>query len=157
MKKIQYSIVCSLLLGLLVACDKDKLDFNRDNVNPSGVGYYPVSTNGLVDLPSKKTLATSAGSATVFAAGYEVKAELQYFSESPVKEINLFNTVGAGTRTKVGTWPYAKAYSTAKKLDTLLVPYSIPAVASNTVVKLEYEILNQNALNVIRTVYVKVQ
>ena len=57
----------------------------------------------------------------------------------------------------VTTSPYASAFSQSKRLDTLLVPYSVPTATAGTVVKLEYEILNQNALKTTRTAYVKVQ
>lgn len=149
----------AIIFGTLIiyACNKDEQDVLRDNTRATGVGYVPVCSNALLDMSNAKSLGTSTGTATVFAAGVTFKTEMQFFSESPVKEINQYNTIGAGARTKSGTWPYAKAYSNVKKLDTLLVPYTMPAVASNTVIKLEYEILNQNNLNVIRTVYVKVQ
>ncbi len=157
MKRNKYigMIILAGIIGLY-ACKKEK-DFLRDNVTPTGVGFVPVCTNGLVDMATGKSLGTSTSSASVYAAGAAFNTELQFFSEGPIKEINLYNTVGANARAKAGTWPYQKAFSDRKKLDTLLVPYTVPAVASNTVIKLEYEILNQNSLNVIRTVYVKVQ
>lgn len=158
MKRNKYFIGLILGLMLLNACDKEK-DFLRDNTIPTGVGYVPVSTNALQDVTVTpfKALGTSATSATVYATGATFKTELQFFSESPIKEINQYNTIGTGARTKVATWAYAKAFSNAKKLDTLLVPYTLPAAASGTVIKLDYEILNQNNLNVIRSAFVKVQ
>ncbi|WEK36657.1 MAG: hypothetical protein P0Y53_04010 [Candidatus Pseudobacter hemicellulosilyticus] len=158
MKLIHIILIIAAPLFLLLACDKEEQDFIRDNTEPTGVGYYPVSTNSLLDLNKTPVaaLATSTSSATAYAAGATIKTELQFFSEGPVKEINQYNTIG-GTRTKTGTWPYAKAYSSFKKLDTLLVPYVMPTGTAGTVIKLEYEILNENSLNVIRTVYVKLQ
>lgn len=157
MKKFQYSFILLALLATVAACKRDEWDFIRDNTKPSGVGYYPVSSNPIIDTTSRKTLTTTTSNPPAFAAGYEVKVELQYMSESPVKEINLYNTVGATARAKVGTWPYQKAFSNLKRLDTLIVPYVMPASPSGTLVKLEFEILNQNNLNLIRTVYTKVQ
>ena len=50
------------------------------------------------------------------------------------------------------------AFSNSKRLDTLLVSYTIPTEpASNTVIRLDYEIKNQNSLSATRTAYVKVQ
>jgi hypothetical protein len=159
MKQGKYIIIV-LLIGAcaLYACDK-KHDFIRDNTTPTGIGSAPISTNALIDITAvpTKSLGTSTGSATVYATGTTFKTELQFFSASPIKEINLYNTIGAGTRTKANTIPYAAAFSATKRLDTLVVPYTIPAAPSATTIKLEYEILNQNSLNVIRTVYVKVQ
>ena len=61
----------------------------------------------------------------------------------------------SGTKSMVTTIPYALAFSKNKDLDTLLVPYTIPAVDSGTLIRLDYQITNVNSLNVIRTVYVK--
>lgn len=129
----------------IYACTK-ATDFNADNSSPTGVGSRPVSSNTLRDVAT--TLAVDAAK---YSAAATFTTELQYFSESPVKEINLYNTVGTGTREKVGTWPYASAFSQIKRTDTLLVSYTVPAVAVGTKIKLEYEILNVNTLNLIKT------
>ena len=148
MKKIFFYITAATLA--VTACEKSQ-DVNRDYAIPTGKGAYPVSTNTLVDLSTSKNLGT-----VNFNGGYAFNTELQYFSQDPVKEINLYSTVGSGARTKITTIPYAPAYSNIKKLDTLLVPYTVPAgQASGTSIKLEYEIVNQNTLNLIRTVTVK--
>lgn len=137
--------------GLLAAACKKSQDINRDYAVPTGKGSYPVSSNTLVDMSTNKNLGT-----VNLNGGYTFSTELQYFSQEPVKEINLYSTVGSGARTKVTTIPYAPAYSNLKKLDTLLVPYTIPTgQAAGTSIRLEYEIVNQNTLNLIRTVTVK--
>lgn len=150
-----------LLLGILAAsCDKSH-DFIRDNTNDTGAGYQPVSTNTLQNVvpATPVNLGTTAAGATALAAGYNLKTELQYFSQSPVKEIQFFTTVGTGTRTQTGTFPYTPSYSQSKRLDTLLVTYTIPSAPSGTVIKLELDILNQNGLRLPapRTAFVKVQ
>jgi hypothetical protein len=76
--------------------------------------------------------------------------------QSPIKETTLSQTIG-GTKTLVTTIPYAPAHSKNKDLDTLLVPYTLPAAASGTVIRLDYQITNVDTLNIVRTVYVKVQ
>jgi hypothetical protein len=158
MKKLTITACMALAASLWVACD-ERQDFIRDNVEPTGVGSIPISNNTLQDVTATplKTLGTTVAGATVYPAGSSFKTELTYFSESPIKEINLYTTVGAGTRTLTTTIPYAPAFSTNKKLDTMLVPYTVPAAATGTVVKLEYQILNENSLNAIRTTYVKLQ
>lgn len=142
---------------IAAACKKD-LNFNRDNTTPTGVGYAPVSANPIQDITVNppKSLATTSGSATAYAAGASFKVELTFFSQSPVKETTLSQTI-AGTKTDVTTIPYAPAFSKNKDLDTLLVPYTIPAVASGTVIRLDYQITNVNTLKIVRTVYVKAQ
>ncbi|NML19740.1 hypothetical protein HHL16_02590 [Pseudoflavitalea sp. G-6-1-2] len=157
MKAIQYITLALCTLAAIAACKKSKYDFVRDNSTPTGVGSVPVSSNGLIDMATQKTLATSRTDATAYDASATFNTELQFFSESPVKEINLFNTVGAGAKEKYSTIAYQKAFSTIKRLDTLLVPYTLPTGASGTVIRLDYEILNQNNLNVIRTIYVKLK
>lgn len=157
MKAFQYIVLALCTLTAMAACEKSKYDFVRDNSSPTGIGYAPVSSNGLLDMATQKTLATSRTDATAYDAGASFTTELQFFSESAIKEINLYNTVGAGAREKFSTSPYQKAFSQTKRLDTLLVPYTLPAGTSGTVIKLDYEILNQNNLNVIRTIFVKLK
>ncbi|MEO6732699.1 MAG: hypothetical protein ABIN01_15870 [Ferruginibacter sp.] len=128
------------------ACKKSS-DFIADNTTPTPVGFRPVSTNPLRDIAT--TTAVDGGR---YFANSSFTTELQFFSESPVKEINLFSTIGTGARAKVNTWPYAPALSKIKRADTLLINYAVPAVAIGTKIKLEYEILNVNTLNLIRTV-----
>lgn len=142
-------------MAVVVSCKKST-DFIADESTKSG-GYLPVSTNALLDVNNNTTIGTTATS-TKYAPGGVVKTELQYFSVDPVKEINLYETVGAGTRNKVGaSIPYASAYSAIKKLDTLLVPYTVPAgTASGTTIKLDYEIMNVNTKSTVRTASFKV-
>lgn len=156
MKLISILLLSIIPITCFISCKKSQ-NFLRDNTTPTSVGYAPVCTNGLqnVSLNPPVTLATTSGSATFIAAGSTFNTELQYFSKSAIKEINLYNTIGTGARTLVNTLPYASAFSDIKKLDTLLVPYTVPGGTSGTVIKLEYEVLNQNALNVLRTVYIK--
>jgi len=153
---VKISGVLAALL-IIAACKKDQ-DFNRDNTTPTGVGYAPVSANPIQDVTVNppRSLGTTSGSATAYAAGATFKTELTFFSQSPVKETMLSQTI-AGAKTVVTTIPYAAAFSKNKDLDTLLVPYTIPAVASGTVIRLDYQITNVNSLNVVRTVYVKAQ
>ena len=143
---------------LMAACEKSK-DFVADNTTPTATGYRPVSTNTLQDLSgsTRRNLGTTAAAATTFPAGATFNTELQFFSESPVKEINLYNTIGAGSKTKVATYPYKSAFSESKRADTLLVPYTMPTAASGTTIRLDYEIVNVNTLSLTRTAYVKVQ
>jgi len=147
-----------LVLGAaacFVSCKKST-DFIADESAKSG-GYLPVSTNALIDVNNNTTIGTTATS-TKYPPGGVVKTELQFFSVDPIKEINLYETIGAGTRNKVGSGiPYASAYSSVKKLDTLLVPYTVPAAAtSGATIKLDYEIMNINTKSIVRTASFKV-
>ncbi len=156
MKKIILYSTAAFLLGI-AACKKS-VDFIADNTT-TGTGFIPVSTNALIDFNNSpnRTLTSTLGSSTpVYPGGTLLKVELQYFSQSPIREIVLYETVGSGSRTQVATIPYAPAFSTIKRLDTLLVPYTVPAsAAANTGIKLEYEIVNQNTLKLTRTGWIR--
>lgn len=67
--------------------------------------------------------------------------------QPPIQAVHL-------SRTQVFNMPYASSFSQVKRLDTLLVPYTVPTVASNTGIKLKYEIVNQNALKLTRIAWI---
>jgi len=158
MKKLIIFCVAASFAAILWSCE-DKKDFIADNTTPTGVGSVPISNNTLQDVTANPliTLGTTTTGATAYTAGSTFKTELTYFSESPIKQIDLYSTVGTGARSLVTSIPYAPAFSNSKRLDTLLVPYTVPTAAVGTVIKLEYQILNVNTLNVIRTAYVKLK
>jgi len=149
MKNIIFFIL--LLLSMAAGCKKST-NFIADESTHSG-GYLPVSTNALLDMADNVAINNRS-----YAAGATFKTELQFFSVDPVKEINLYETIGTAAKNKVATYPYASAYSAIKKLDTLLVPYTVSAaLTSGTSIKLDYEILNVNTKNLLRTVTIKVK
>jgi hypothetical protein len=156
---MKQSIIILLLgTGLLMACEKS-VDFIGDNTTVTGVGSYPISANPLTEVASARTLTATLATATPrFVAGSNLSFELWYFSNTPIREINLYATVGAGARTKVFTKPYAPSFSAIKRSDTLLIPYTVPAATpSNTGIKLDFEILNENALSLVRSGWLRVQ
>ncbi|AMM52050.1 hypothetical protein TH61_13840 [Rufibacter sp. DG15C] len=153
---INYLFVLVLGSALLTSC-YDEPDFIKDNTTPTGKGSVPVSGNDLIDLANGRiALSTSATAPNSYAAGEKISFELGFFSDSPIKEINLYETIGTGARTKVQTYPYKPAFSQTDRTDTLIVNYTVPQVPSKSVIKLETEILNENGLNLIRTFYVQV-
>jgi hypothetical protein len=141
-----------LFLVGFVSCAKND-DFVAENTTPTGVGYYPISVNTLVDMATNANI-----NAARYAPGAMFRTELQFISQSPIKEINVYATVGAGAKTKISTIPYAPAYSVAKGTDTLLIPYTIPlGLTAGTSIKLDLEILNQNTLSVTRSATIQVR
>lgn len=146
MKKTYIAIVIAGIFGF-VACTK-KSDFIADNTTPTGVGYRPVSTNPLRIVTANPVIDLNGAKIN---SGTTFKTELQYWSESPIKEINVYETVGTGAKTKLQTFEYAPAFSQVKRADTLLVPYTVPTVASGTSIKLDLEIVNKNTLSLVRT------
>ncbi|RYY62195.1 MAG: hypothetical protein EOO05_03765, partial [Chitinophagaceae bacterium] len=85
MKK--YILVATIAVSLL-ACTKET-DFIEDNSNPTGVGSRPVSTNTLYEVG---VAGNPALNNRAYAAGATATTELQFFSASPVQEINLYST-----------------------------------------------------------------
>jgi hypothetical protein len=151
MKNITYFFILISMAAVIASCKKP-IDFVVNGSTRSG-GQLPVSSNTLVDM-----LDNVAISGRKYAAGTTFKTEIQFYSVDAVQEINLYETIGAGTRNKVADYPYVPAYSPIKKLDTLLVPYTVgAALASGTSIKLEYEILNVNTLNLVRPATITVK
>ncbi|GGK70747.1 hypothetical protein ACD591_04260 [Rufibacter glacialis] len=158
MKKIAFYLCGLALSGLSLTACYDEPDFIADNTTPTGVGSAPVSANELFDLATNTAISTANNANTrQYAPGTEIRYELQFFSESPVKEINVYQTVGAGARTKVKTYPYAPAFSKVDRTDTLVVSYTVPQAPPETNVRIETEVLNQNNLNVIRTLWIRIR
>ena len=153
--KLKYIAAC-FFVALAVSACKENVDFVAENVVHTGVGYYPVSTNTLTDIATKANIPAAAG----YDKDQLITWELQYWSLSPIKEINLYETIGTGTRTLKANYPYKAAYSTLKAADTLIITYRVPVapiVATGTNIKLETEIVNANTLNLLRTVTIKVK
>jgi hypothetical protein len=141
-----------LFLATLAACAKND-DFVAENTTPTGTGYYPISVNTLVDMATNANINNAR-----YSPGALFRTELQFISQSPVKEINVYSTIGAGAKTKISTIPYAPAHSAIKDTDTLLIPYTIPlGLSAGTAIKLDLEILNVNTLSVTRSATVLVR
>lgn len=148
MKTLRY-ILFILATGLISGACYDDKDPVAEIITPTGKGYYPVSGNTFVDLVNAGTI----GANRIYAPGINIAFELQYWSEAPIKEINLYKTVGTTAREKVYSKPYSevKAFSRRKSADTLIFHYTTPVVATTTNVKLEVEIVNDNTLSLTRS------
>ncbi|MEP6711414.1 MAG: hypothetical protein ABJA37_03305 [Ferruginibacter sp.] len=154
MKNIFKIFALFMLAWSIYSCKKSN-DFIGDNTTPTSVGYRPAFTNPLRDVAT-----TASINGASYFANTTFTTELQFFSQSPIQEINLYNTIGAGTRTKVSSSPYQAAFSQIKHTDTLRVSYTTPAYAIapiGTKIKLEYEVLNTNTLNVIQTATITIK
>ena len=154
MKNILKIFIPVMLAGAVYSCKKSK-DFIADNTTPTGVGYRAVFTNPLRDIAT-----TASINGASYAANTTFKTELQFFSQSPIQSINLYNTIGSGPRTQVSSTPYAQAFSQIKRTDTLLVSYTTPSYTIapiGTKIKLEYEVLNVNTLSVIQSATITIK
>jgi hypothetical protein len=155
MKPINYTLILSLigLATILAACYDDK-DPVAEIITPTGKGFYPVSGNTLTDLLNGNT---SISTNRVYKPGTAIAFELQYWSDGPIKEINMYSTEGSNPRTQIYNKPYAEieAFSKIKSADTLVLRYTTPAATATTTVKLEIEIVNENMLSLVRTLTIQ--
>lgn len=156
MKNINvFSLIALFVLGMtLSGCYKDKeWDWVSQNTTASGK-YAPVSSNTLYDLnltnPNNTTNpkipisinATSATNRHRLAAGYTLRTELQYYCIDPIKEIVLYEALGTGAKAIKKTYPYQPAFSKNKGVDTLIIEYALPELATNADINLEIDVIS---------------
>lgn len=159
MKNIISIITVIAITSFVVVSCKKPNNFIADNTSPTGVGYRPVFTNPLRDTTFVQGVQPAINGAK-YAANTTFTTELQYWSESPIQSINLYSTIGAGARTLVRSTPYASAFSQKKRTDTLLVSYTTPdysVAPAGTKIKLDYEVLNVNTLNVVQSATITIK
>lgn len=145
----RHNILFIIIIIGIIGCTKST-DFLRDHIK-TNVGSVPVSSNALLDMATNK----APGS---YTAGTSFKTELQYFSENPITEINLYNKIGSNPKLKVLSLPHIPAYSRLKSADTVLIPYMIPVgTPVGTSIVLDYEIATNINLNIVRSITIKVK
>jgi hypothetical protein len=148
--KITHTLLLMLLSGFLfTACyeDEDK-DLVEEITTPTEKGFYPVSGNAFINVDNKQGI-----NANRYPVNSTVRFELQYWSESPVKEILLYRRFGTApniTRQLISTTPHVPAFSKIKSCDTLIMSYTMPATV-NTTVDLDIDIVNQNGLRILQS------
>ena len=125
------SLILSTIL-LLSSCYKST-NWLNDNVDSTGKFYPNVLINTL-------------DSATYSANG-KVRLYIEYWSKDKMKTVNFYDSVGTAARKLVFSTPYAPAYSSFKKSDTLVYNYTVPAsAASGTTIRVDAVIENENGL-----------
>ena len=153
MKSINFKLILSLtgLMVLAAACYEDK-DPVAEMITP-GKGYYPVSANTLTDLLNGSSISTNRA----YKPGTAIAFELLYWSDDPIREINMYSTEGKNPRTRIYGKPYEEvaAFSRIKSADSLVLKYTTPAATAATTVILEVEIINENTLSLIRTLTIQ--
>lgn len=127
-------ITFSLLTVVLVfsACYKESYWLD-DNAVSTGKFYPNVFFNNL-------------DSAT-YSKGSAVKCYIEYWSKDKIKEIRFHDSVNTVARKVVKAIPYAPAYSSFKKSDTLVYFYTVPLDApSGATIRLDAVVENDNGL-----------
>lgn len=129
-----------LVLAVLAAgCKKDALD-----------DYYTV-TGPQIPTFSGNALNTVAK----YAPGEVVTFELQFIQQTdPIRQIVLTEKVEpARDSVAVQTIPYAAAYSRLKRVDTLVVRYTVPVGANKALVRVDARVESTNGQAKFRTFY----
>jgi hypothetical protein len=150
MRLMKYKMMMYMIsLAVTVTACYDEKDPVAEIITATGKGYYPVSANTFIDLINGGSITANR----VYKPATNISFELQYWSESSIKEINLYRTEGSGAREKVFSKTYAEvaAFSRRKSADTLVFQYTTPAT-TNTTAKLEVEIVNENTLLLLRSI-----
>ena len=128
-----------LLAVLATGCKKDELD-----------KYY--TENG----PQFPTFQGNAlNTATKYSSGEVVTFELQFAQQTdPIKQVVILQKLEpARDSVVVQTIPYAPAYSRIRRVDTLLVRYTVPAGANKALVRVDARLESTNGQAKIRTFY----
>jgi hypothetical protein len=153
-KSLKIPLLLGILSGLLTAaaCSKNS-NFINPGLVPSGVSYYPVSNNPLVD-----TATGSLINHAIFFPGDTLTFEVDYYSQDSLQGL-YFYAVSPGNVTLVKSFPYDVSYfSTLKLLDTAVLQYVIPdSLKPGTEIQLNIQIKNTNSLQLTRTVGFQVQ
>lgn len=144
-------ILMAAVCAFALACNEDTDPLTEMTVD--GKGFYPVSGNTFVDLVNGGTISANR----IYAPNVNLSFELQYWSEAPIQEINMYATIDKGAKTKIFNKPYTEiaAFSKIKSADTLVMAYKTPVVLVETPVRLDVEIVNENGLSVSRTLTIK--
>jgi hypothetical protein len=146
--RFQLAILIMAVAVITTACYDDK-DPVADIMEPTGKGFYPSSSNTFTDLLNAGSISANR----TYKQNVNLAFELQYWSEGPIREINMYSKVGAAAKQKIYGARYADiaAFSKIKSADTLVLRYTTPPVASKITVSLEVEIVNENDLILVRT------
>ncbi|HEY6083634.1 MAG TPA: hypothetical protein VIU45_09265 [Chitinophagaceae bacterium] len=147
------SRTCSLLAGgllcVFLSCKKEN-NFINEQALGRGAGYYPLSVNTLRDTTTQRLFTDTS----FFSAGQTIAFELQYFSQDPIREVDLYATVPGGKKTQVSSQPFdASFFSYTKGADTTILTYTIPGdLKPGSIVRLDAVVLNENSLSLTRTI-----
>ncbi|MCU0390892.1 MAG: hypothetical protein MUE81_07225 [Thermoflexibacter sp.] len=162
--KLKYFSVFTLIIFsvALSSCYKEnQWDWVGQNTTLTGKGFAPVSTNTLFDFnltnPNntsnpripRSINATTSARPEILPAGYTLQTELQYYCIDPIKEVMVYQTVGTAARTTLRTVPYQPSFSRVKGLDTLMIEYTVPQLASGTNIILDLDVVSTNGLGLV--------
>ncbi len=114
--KILRNLILLILVTGMASCYKEQ-DFWADNATVLDK-----------DVPFIYVYALDS---TTFTPGTKARVLLEFHCKTPLKDINLYQSIGttitAGMRTLVTGTPYKAAFSQIRQMDTLVLSYTVPA------------------------------
>lgn len=132
--KIKYSFLAVLFSSIMLSSCFEEDNFLDDNLTLTG-NHFPVIASFSVDTKS------------VYVINEVVTdAILSYWTEGSIKQINVYNTIGSGTKDIVSTTPYSANFIDSLRTDVFVFDYDIPNVEPRTSIKIEVEVENVNGL-----------
>jgi len=130
-----------VIAGLtLVSCSED--NFFLDNIDQTGRSF-PVISDIIIQNEQDE-----------YASGETVQIRVEFWSNDPVQEIVLYDSlVNIRDREVVLTEPAANAsFSEESQTDVIILNYEVPAVPEDpTTINIQVEVINENGLSEINT------
>ena len=130
-----------MLTGItLISCDED--NFFLDNIERTGRNF-PVISNIVIQNEQEE-----------YSPGETVQLRVEFWSEDPVEEIVLYDSlVTVRAREVVLREPASNAsFSDETQTDVIVLNYEVPTVPNDpTVINLQVEVINENGLSEINT------
>ncbi len=130
-----------MLAGItLISCDED--NFFLDNIERTGRNF-PVISNIVIQNEQEE-----------YSPGETVQLRVEFWSEDPVEEIVLYDSlVTVRAREVVLREPASNAsFSDETQTDVIVLNYEVPTVPNDpTEINLQVEVINENGLSEINT------
>ncbi|NGP89808.1 hypothetical protein G3569_15730 [Aliifodinibius halophilus] len=130
------TVLFLVMAFLFVSCMEED-NWLKDNMKETGNSYPNISDFEIIDKKDE------------YQEGETVQMDLLFWSEDPVKEIVLKDSVVSQSSQQVyGKWGYEEAsFSEASQTDSLRIAYTIPTVPNDTTeINLEVQVVNENGL-----------
>jgi hypothetical protein len=130
-------VVLFAVVGLLVTSCLEEDNWLEENIKETGNQYPNISDFEIENLKDE------------YAEGETVQLDLLFWSESPIQEIVLRDSVVNESPQQVYSRfsPDEASFSEASQTDSLRIAYQIPTVPNDTSqINLEIEIVNENGL-----------
>lgn len=130
-------VVLFAVVGLLLTSCLEEDNWLEENIKETGNQYPNISDFEIENLKDE------------YAEGETVQLDLLFWSESPIQEIVLRDSVVNESPQQVYSRfsPDEASFSEASQTDSLRIAYQIPTVPNDTSqINLEIEIVNENGL-----------